>query len=64
MVKTPTRKLLKEMAKKYGVYIVGGSIPEICGDGNLYNSSLVFDRQGNQILHYRKAHLFDIDIPG
>jgi len=62
--KTPTRKLLKDMAKLHNVYVVGGSIPEIINDGKLYNSSLVYDRKGKLILHYRKAHLFDVDIPG
>jgi omega-amidase len=43
---------------------VGGSIPEVDDNKNYYNTSLVFDKQGAMIAKYRKAHLFDIDIPG
>jgi omega-amidase len=56
-----TSRLLSELARLHSVYIVGGSIPEK-EDGNIYNTSLVFDRQGNIIARHRKIHLFDIDI--
>ncbi len=32
--------------------------------GNIYNSSCVFNEQGQLISIHRKLHLFDIDIPG
>ena len=40
-----------------------GSFPEKEGD-HIYNTCLVFDRQGKQIGRHRKAHLFDIDVEG
>jgi len=52
---------------------VGGSIPEAdaantsaeAGHGNrFYNTSLVFGPDGALLGTHRKAHLFDIDIPG
>ncbi|MBR2214658.1 MAG: carbon-nitrogen family hydrolase [Selenomonadaceae bacterium] len=49
--------LLAATAEKYGVHIVGGSIPTLEGD-KVYNTSLVFNRQGEQIAAYRKVHLF------
>ncbi len=52
------------LAKKYNIYLVAGSMPEKDKDGRVYNTSYVFDRQGNQIGKHRKAHLFDIDIKG
>lgn len=55
---------MKTTAKKNGVYIVGGSISEVTDDGSYYNTSLVFDPNGEIINEYRKIHLFDIDIPG
>ena len=59
----PSVKALSTMARENGVYLVGGSIPE--RDGNqLYNTSTVFDSDGNLIAKHRKVHLFDIDIPG
>ena len=50
-------------AKKYGILLVGGSVPE-CEDGRLYNTSFVFDRDGRMIARHRKVHLFDVDLPG
>ena len=54
---------MKETAKKLGVYIFGGSIPEAVGE-DIYNTCYVFDRKGKQIGKHRKAHMFDIDVPG
>ncbi|KAK6205427.1 carbon-nitrogen hydrolase [Scheffersomyces amazonensis] len=57
-----TTSVLSELAKKYGIFIVGGSIPELDGE-KVYNTSLTFDPSGKIIAKHRKAHLFDIDIP-
>ena len=56
-------KMLSEMAKKLGKYIVGGSIPELDGD-KVYNTSFVFDRNGDMIARHRKMHLFEINVKG
>ena len=56
-------KMLSEMAAKLGKIIVGGSISELDGD-RVYNTSFVFDRQGNCIAKHRKMHLFDINVKG
>eukprot|EP01129_Flabellula_baltica_P009107 TRINITY_DN3663_c0_g1_i2.p1 TRINITY_DN3663_c0_g1~~TRINITY_DN3663_c0_g1_i2.p1 ORF type:complete len:214 (-),score=57.82 TRINITY_DN3663_c0_g1_i2:89-730(-) len=55
--------MLIEMAKKHGVYIIGGSIPERDGDV-LYNTCVIVNPFGGIIGKHRKVHLFDIDIPG
>ena len=55
---------LSEYAKQYGVYLIGGSMPEKDKEGRVYNTSYIFDRQGKQIGKHRKAHLFDIDVKG
>jgi len=60
----PTTDFLARTARENNVCIVGGSIPEISEDGKIYNSSFVFDEEGNLIGRYRKIHLFDVDIPG
>ena len=52
---------ISNLAKKNQVYILAGSIPEIDND-KLYNTSYLFDKQGNIIAKHRKMHLFDIDI--
>ncbi|OLR64348.1 carbon-nitrogen hydrolase family protein [Peptoniphilus porci] len=55
---------LSEAAKDNDIYVVGGSIPEKDEEGRIFNTSFVFDREGNQIARHRKMHLFDIDVEG
>ena len=55
---------LSTIAKKNGVYVVGGTVPELGEDGKVYNTSYVFDREGRQIGKHRKVHLFDIFAHG
>ena len=55
---------LQELARKNQCYLIGGSVPEADESGRLYNTSYVFDRAGCLIGKHRKAHLFDIDVPG
>jgi predicted amidohydrolase len=51
---------LSQAAKSNQMYIVGGSIPEICDD-NVYNTCTVWDPNGNLIAKHRKVLLkFDI----
>lgn len=59
-----TCKALSDSAKQHGIYIIGGTIPEISENGVLYNTCTVWDPKGNLIGKHRKVHLFDIDIPG
>ena len=54
-------KLLSEISKRNNIYLIAGSIPEKEGS-NIYNTSYVFNRQGEKIAKHRKVHLFDIDI--
>jgi len=60
----PSFDLLKELAKSTKKLIIGGSIPELDNQGKVFNTSLVFDPNGNVIAKHRKIHMFDIDIPG
>ena len=55
-------KMLSDAARRNRIYLVAGSMPEL-SDG-IYNTSYVFDRNGNQIAKHRKVHLFDVDIKG
>lgn len=56
---------IQALAKKYGVMIIAGSIPEQGeGEKEIYNTTYVFDQQGEILGKHRKIHLFDIDIPG
>ena len=45
------------LAKKYRANIVAGSVSNV-RDGNVYNTAMVFDRNGSCIASYDKTHLF------
>lgn len=51
-----------EQAKKYGVWIHGGSITEKNLDGNPWNTSLMFASDGSCAARYRKLHMFDVEV--
>ena len=56
-------KLLSQLAKETGKYIIGGSIPEeIPNNDKIYNTALCFDREGQLKAKHRKLHLFDVNI--
>ncbi|KAG7662000.1 NIT3 [[Candida] subhashii] len=61
-----TTQLLSSLAKKHGIFIIGGSIPEIAPEeeNKIFNTSITFSPSGDVIAKHRKAHLFDIDIKG
>lgn len=45
------------LAAKHRVNIVAGSVSNV-RDGQVYNTAMVFDRQGNLVASYDKTHLF------
>lgn len=60
-----TMRILSDLAKQTGKYLIGGSIPELIeNDSRIFNTSLCFDRQGKLAATHRKLHLFDVNIPG
>ena len=50
--------MLKRIAKKYQVNIIGGSIIEKKDDGTLRNTCPVINKEGNLVCTYEKNHLF------
>lgn len=56
-----TTNKLSEAAFNNKIYLIGGSIPEL-ENGKIYNTSFIFDKNGNIIGRHRKVHLFDINI--
>ncbi len=76
----PSWQALSSLAKKYGIYLSAGSMPEAVKaesvkaksekaespseKDRVYNTAYVFDREGKQIGKHRKAHLFDISVEG
>lgn len=59
----PIQRFLSKTAKKFGIWIIGGSIPlESSKPGKVRNSTLVFDDKGKQVARYDKIHLFGLDL--
>jgi len=60
----PAYAMAQELARKHRIFIHAGSIMErIEGDERIHNTSVVFNRQGEEIARYRKIHLFDVTTP-
>jgi len=58
-----TQTFLAEMARKHGIWIVGGSIPlAASAPDKVRNTCLVFDEHGEQVARYDKIHLFNLDL--
>jgi predicted amidohydrolase len=53
----PLARRLSGLASELGILLHGGSIPERDGD-RLYNTAVIFDRDGTLLGSYRKMHLF------
>ncbi len=61
--KGPIQSFLSRMAKKYGIWLVGGSVPlEASAKDKVRNSCLVYDDRGKQVARYDKIHLFGLDL--
>ncbi len=55
----PIQDFLTAMARRHGIWLVGGSLPLAAGRADkVINSSLVFDPQGERAARYDKIHLF------
>lgn len=60
----PAYSMLQEMARLHQVNIHGGSMLErLPGEPRVGNTTVVFDRQGEELARYRKIHMFDITAP-
>ncbi len=55
----PFSEAMREKARACRVNLVTGSFAETAPDGRAYNTTLVFDREGEEIGRYRKTHLMD-----
>jgi nitrilase len=60
----PACEMARRQAMKHGIFVHAGSIMErIEGEERIHNTSVVFDREGEEIARYRKIHLFDVTTP-
>jgi predicted amidohydrolase len=62
--KGPMQDFLSRMAKKYKLWIVGGTVPLECTTtpSKVRNACLVYDDRGKQVARYDKIHLFGLDL--
>ena len=61
----PLVSRFRELAAKLRIFLLLGSLPEHTpGKARPYNTSVLLDPRGKIIAHYRKLHLFDVDLPG
>ncbi|NNE84674.1 MAG: carbon-nitrogen hydrolase family protein [Alphaproteobacteria bacterium] len=55
-------EMLRGLARDNRIFVHGGSFIERAGD-KFFNTSIAFDRGGNELVRYRKVHLFDVTTP-
>lgn len=58
-----SQKFIKTMAQRYRVTLLGGGYPVPSPDGRTYNTALMVDANGEELLRYEKVHLFDVNLP-
>ncbi len=60
----PIQNFLATVAKKYSVWVVGGTIP-IAGDNEnkVRAACLIYNDLGERVARYDKLHLFDVMVP-
>jgi deaminated glutathione amidase len=64
-VSGPLVASFRELAAELQIFLLLGSFPELADPGaRPYNTSLLLGPQGQILAHYRKMHLFDVDLPG
>ncbi|MDT4332880.1 carbon-nitrogen hydrolase family protein [Methylomonas sp. MED-D] len=60
----PIQDFLAATAKKYGIWLIGGTIPVFGEAANKVRATcLVFDEKGERVARYDKVHLFDVNVP-
>jgi len=60
----PAYAMAQDLARRHKIFLHAGSIMErIDGEDRIHNTSVVFNRQGEEIARYRKIHLFDVVTP-
>jgi nitrilase len=59
----PIQQFLSSIAKRLGIWLVGGSVPlESSSPDKVRNSCLVYDDKGQQVARYDKIHLFGLEL--
>lgn len=60
--RTPMQAMLAAAAREHGVWVVGGTLPILSHEPNrVFNTTLVFNPEGERVARYDKIHLFCFD---
>jgi predicted amidohydrolase len=60
----PIVGFLRDEAKRHAIWLAGGTFPErIHGEIRHYNTAVLVGADGKLVTHYRKIHLFDVNLP-
>ena len=60
----PAYTTMRTLAAKHKIFIHAGSMLEKAeGEDRIHNTTVVFDRDGQEVARYRKIHMFDIVTP-
>ena len=52
----PSSRLMSAKAKEYGMYVAGGMVRKVSKPDRVYNTALLYDRQGELVGSYDKIH--------
>ena len=56
-------RMLSGWARQHRLWLLGGTLPEaVAGEERVYNTSLLYSPDGEEVARYRKMHLFDADL--
>ncbi len=59
----PVSEKASQLARRLGVWLLAGSLPEQ-GPQGVWNTALLFSDQGELVAKYRKRYLFRVDLEG
>jgi predicted amidohydrolase len=56
------QQTVSQLAKRYGLWVIAGTIPIKTHSGRVRASSMVYDAKGAMVARYDKIHLFDVRV--
>jgi len=62
--KGPIQDFLSNVAKKHGIWVIGGTMPIQANVANKVRAAcLIINDKGERVARYDKVHLFDVNVP-
>lgn len=58
----PIQEKISQLAKRFNLWVIAGTIPIKTLGRRVRSSSIVFDNKGQQVTRYDKIHLFDVRV--